>query len=272
MESPLLTDVARSQNSSSPVGTPGTRRPQLVGLAAGAIVGVGSRSRMYQDAIEKVYAQHAELVAICDLNPGRLGGAAKRSTANGATPPATYAHTAFDRMVAEKKPEVVIVTTVDATHDDYIVRAMELGCDVVTEKPMTTTPEKCQRILDARARTGKQVRVLFNYRYSPPRTQVKDILMSGEIGEVLSVDFQWLLNTSHGADYFRRWHGRKENSGGLMIHKSTHHFDLVNWWLGAVPVRVDARGKREFYPAMAKPSTHRAARSHLSGEVQVRPI
>jgi predicted dehydrogenase len=95
--------------------------------------------------------------------------------------------------------------------------------------------------------------VTFNYRYSPPRTQVKDLLMAGTIGDVLSVDFHWLLNTIHGADYFRRWHSRKENSGGLMIHKATHHFDLVNWWLSAVPETVTGMGKREFYtPDMAR--------------------
>ncbi|HEY0945359.1 MAG TPA: Gfo/Idh/MocA family oxidoreductase, partial [Opitutaceae bacterium] len=115
------------------------------------------------------------------------------------------------------------------------------------------TADKCQQVIDARRRTGRRCRVTFNYRYSPPRTQVKDLLMSGEIGDVLSVDFHWLLNTHHGADYFRRWHGEKKNSGGLMVHKATHHFDLVNWWLSAVPVEVSATGKREFYtPAMAR--------------------
>src|SRR5882757_4265875 len=121
------------------------------------------------------------------------------------------------------KPDFVIVTTVDATHNDYIIRAMTAGCDVITEKPLTTTAEKCQQILDAGKRTGRRCRVTFNYRYSPPRSQVKDILMSGEIGDVLSVDFHWLLNTHHGADYFRRWHSQKANSGGLMVHKATLH-------------------------------------------------
>jgi predicted dehydrogenase len=177
----------------------------------------------------------------------------QRSAANGATVPTAYAHTDFGKMIKETKPDVIIVTTMDSTHVDYIVGAMEAGCDVVTEKPMVTTAEMAQRVFDARANTGKKCRVLFNYRYSPPRTQVKDILASGEIGEVRSVDFHWLLNTSHGADYFRRWHGEKKNSGGLMVHKATHHFDLVNWWLGAVPVTVTATGKREFYtPEMAK--------------------
>jgi predicted dehydrogenase len=218
-----------------------------------AIVGVGSRYAMYHDAIEKTYREHAELVAFCDLNPGRLKVAQARSGRNGAPVPRAYLHGDFDTMIRETKPDVVIVTTMDSTHDEYLVRAMDAGVDVVTEKPMTTDPVKCQRILDACARTGKHVRVLFNYRYSPPRTQVKDLLMSGAIGEVRSVDFQWLLNTHHGADYFRRWHGEKKNSGGLMIHKATHHFDLVNWWLGAVPRTVTATGKREFYtPEMAK--------------------
>jgi predicted dehydrogenase len=130
---------------------------------------------------------------------------------------------------------------------------MELGCDVMTEKPMTTDEKKCRAIFKAKERSGRKLTVTFNYRYSPPRTQVKDLLMSGVIGNVLSVDFHWLLDTHHGADYFRRWHGERKNSGGLMLHKSTHHFDLVNWWLSAVPVTVQANGKRDFYtPQMAK--------------------
>jgi len=118
---------------------------------------------------------------------------------------------------------------------------------------MTTDEHKCRAIIEAQQRTGRKCIVCFNYRYSPHRTQVKDLLMSGTIGDILSVDFQWLLNTVHGADYFRRWHSHKASSGGLMVHKSTHHFDLVNWWLSAIPVTVQANGKREFYtPQMAK--------------------
>ncbi len=218
-----------------------------------AIVGLGSRHELYQDGIEKTHAAHAQLVGVCDSNAGRIEVARKRSAQNDAPVPPGYLAADFSRMIAETKPEVVIVVTADAAHHEYLVRAMEAGCDVITEKPMTTDAEKCQQILDACRRTGRHCRVTFNYRYSPPRSQVKDILMSGEIGEVLSVDFHWLLNTHHGADYFRRWHSRKKNSGGLLVHKSTHHFDLVNWWLGAVPVSVLANGRRQFYtPAIAR--------------------
>lgn len=218
-----------------------------------AHVGMGSRSFMYQRAILDTYKDHAEYVGFCDTNEGRLKLAQGRAKETTGKDIPIFAADQFDEMIEKTKPDIVIVTTVDGFHHQYVIRGMELGCDVITEKPMTIDAEKCQQIIDAQKRTGKKCTVTFNYRYSPPRTQVKDILMSGEIGDILSVDFHWLLNTMHGADYFRRWHSQKKFSGGLMVHKATHHFDLVNWWLSAIPVSVMAKGKKEFYtPAMAK--------------------
>ncbi len=209
-------------------------------------VGLGSRSEMYSIAlVEHLAADHA-LVGLCDSNAGRLADRAAWAGARGAEVK-TYPAAQFEQMIAECRPDCVIVTTQDSFHDFYICRAMELGCDVITEKPMTTDAAKCQRILDTQRRTGRQCTVTFNYRYSPPRMQVKDLLMSGVIGDVLSVDFHWLLDIHHGADYYRRWHRNKVNSGGLMVHKATHHFDLVNWWLSTVPARVFASGSRGFY-------------------------
>jgi predicted dehydrogenase len=218
-----------------------------------AVVGVGARSGMYRQAVLKTYQDHAQMVGYCDNNAGRLELAQREDREPAGRDIPIYNAAAFDRLVREQKPDVVIVTSKDSTHDHYIIRAMELGCDVMTEKPMTTDEKKCRAILKTQRKTGRSCTVNFNYRYSPHRTQVKDLLMRGVIGDILSVDFHWLLNTVHGADYFRRWHGHKANSGGLMVHKATHHFDLVNWWLSGVPVTVQAKGKREFYtPDMAR--------------------
>jgi predicted dehydrogenase len=216
-----------------------------------AIVGVGQRSEMYRRAIHKTFADHAELVACCDTNKGRLQMAQGLAVELGCPEPRAYGATEFERMIAECHPDTVIVTTVDGFHDHYLCRAMELGVDTITEKPMTIDAETCARILATQRQTKRRCTVTFNYRYSPARSQVKELLDSGLIGHVLSVDFHWMLNTHHGADYFRRWHSQKKMSGGLMLHKASHHFDLVNWWLSAVPVGVTATGKREFYtPAM----------------------
>lgn len=211
------------------------------------LVGLGGRHELYRDAITGEYKEKCRLSGLCDLNRGRLDKSVRETEARAGYSVRGYHSSEFDRMISELHPDCVIVATKDSTHDDYICRAMELGCDVIVEKPMTIDASRCKRILEAQKKAGKKITVTFNYRYSPPRTQVKDLLMKGTIGEIISVDFNWLLDTRHGADYFRRWHRKKENSGGLLVHKSTHHFDLVNWWISSVPDTVFAGGSRRYY-------------------------
>lgn len=213
-----------------------------------AVVGTGSRSGMFIEALVTTYRDVADLVAFCDLSQTRMNWYNQKiHKLAGLSPRPTYHASQFDQMVAETKPDVVIVTTMDATHHLYISWAMELGCDVITEKPMTVDIEKTNHIFDAIQRTGRQLRVSFNYRYAPAYTKVRELVMQGAIGQPLCVDFSWLLDTKHGADYFRRWHREKQNSGGLLVHKSTHHFDLVNWWINSYPQEVFAMGKLAFY-------------------------
>jgi predicted dehydrogenase len=153
----------------------------------------------------------------------------------------------FDQMLRETKPDVLIVTTMDSTHHEFIIKGLKAGIHVITEKPMTTDEVKVQAILDAEKLSGKQVLVTFNYRYSPHRQKLYELLQEEAIGKVTSVDFHWYLDTSHGADYFRRWHGIKAHSGSLLVHKASHHFDLLNWWLNSDPEEVFAYGSLEFY-------------------------
>ncbi len=203
---------------------------------------------MFSEALLKDYSRTTSLVAICDTNPKRMDEHNRiYQEKYGVKPIKTYGADEFEKMIKKEVPHVVIVTTVDRTHDEYIIRAMELGCDVITEKPMTTDEVKCRAILDTVERTGRKLRVSFNYRYAPSRSKAKELIMSGVIGDVKSVHFEWLLDTTHGADYFRRWHRDKLNSGGLMVHKSTHHFDLVNWWLDTQPESVFGLGSLAFY-------------------------
>ncbi len=209
-----------------------------------AIVGLGHRSHMYLGALTGAHASDGRLIALCDINPGRRAYAEGLAKAAGLAP-ATFAD--LDDLLAATRPDRLIVTVPDHLHASCIVRAMHAGCDVITEKPLTTDPTGAAAILAARRETGRSLIVGFNYRYSPIRTLFKQVLMSGIIGHVQSATFEWLLDTHHGADYFRRWHRNKANSGGLFVHKATHHFDLLNWWLGTVPRRVTAHGRRVFY-------------------------
>ncbi|MEU9284287.1 Gfo/Idh/MocA family oxidoreductase [Streptomyces sp. NPDC048275] len=214
-----------------------------------AVVGLGARAQLYTEALSGPHADLIELVGFCDVNTHRMAVHNEWITAAhpGRAPVPAYSAADFDLMLRRERVDLVVVCSVDSTHDEYIVRALEAGCDVVTEKPMTTDADRARRILDAQRRTGREVRVAFNYRYNPVHSAVRELLASGEIGEIGSVHFEWLLDLRHGADYFRRWHRDKADSGGLMVHKSTHHFDLVNWWLGTHPETVYAQGGLFFY-------------------------
>ena len=208
-----------------------------------AVVGTGSRAGMYVGALTGDHADAGELVAWCEPNPTR---AAVHGTTVGVELP-RYEPADLERMVIEERVDRVIVTAPDHAHAALVARAMRAGADVVVEKPLTISDEGCRLITETMRETGRDLVMTFNYRYSPRNSELRRVIADGEIGRVLSVHFEWVLDTAHGADYFRRWHRQKDNSGGLLIHKSSHHFDLVNWWLQDAPKRVYATGGLTFY-------------------------
>ena len=184
--------------------------------------------------------------------------------------------TRLEEMLDTVKPDALIVTTVDATHSGCITAALERGIQVITEKPMVVDETQCRTVLAAEKKAGRPIVVTFNYRYAPKHQAIKETLLSGAIGKVTSVDFAWYLDTIHGADYFRRWHRLKERSGSLWVHKATHHFDLVNWWLDAEPVEVQAFGSLQNYGKAGpfrhthcRPCPHKAQCPYLLGHHEV---
>ena len=202
---------------------------------------------MYVDALSDSHKEYGTLAALCDVNKTRMEYYNRQIQDRNADPVPQYSPDKFEHMLDEQKIDRVIVTSIDRTHHRYIIRAMNAGRDVITEKPMTVDEVKCAAIYEAIERTGRNLRVTFNYRYAPRATKVKELLAQNVIGDIKSVHFEWLLDTKHGADYFRRWHRDKRNSGGLMVHKATHHFDLVNWFLNSRPEYVFGFGGLVFY-------------------------
>lgn len=212
-----------------------------------AILGAGHRAGMYVNALISAHSQDGEIVAWVEPNPVRAAvHEARVSTALGGTRP-LYAPEDLEKAIENERVDRVIVTSPDRTHADLVSRALRAGADVVVEKPIAATAEQARLIVDAVRETGRDVAMTFNYRYAPRNAALREVISRGEIGDVLAVHFDWALDTVHGADYFRRWHREKDVSGGLLVHKSSHHFDLVNWWTGLQPRRVFAAGGRRFY-------------------------
>ncbi|KAF8881373.1 NAD(P)-binding protein [Infundibulicybe gibba] len=175
-----------------------------------AIVGTGTRAAMY---IRDIAARpSSKVVALCEPNSIRARYYNELLVSQRAPEVPVYQPSEFLDMLKKERVEVVVVTCVDSLHDAYIIPALEAGVRVLTEKPMTTNVEKCRNILEAVQRTGRHLTVTFNYRYKPVHELVKRTIAEGKIGQV-----------------------------------SWSPFDLVNWWIDAVPETVAGFGRLAFY-------------------------
>ncbi len=182
----------------------------------------------------------SHVVALCDTNPQRLAVAQETLSMPGCRGYAT-----FDEFLRHPGLDTIIVATPDYSHVGFVVAALAAGKNVVCEKPMATTLADARNMLAARK--GQSLRVAFNFRYNAVARRVKELVADGAIGRILRVEACDILGWKHGSDYFRRWHRKQAQSGGLIIHKSTHTFDVVNWWLDDRPAVVGARAARVFY-------------------------
>jgi len=216
-----------------------------------AVVGTGHRAGGFIQALATTFRNEAAIVGLCDSNPVRLEHYRSALSGEWQYPRAVrmFAADSFEQMIRQTRPDTVLICTPDFLHADYVCRALEAGCDAIVEKPLAIDAAGCNRIIETSRRTGRDVRVAFNCRYLPTAGQVKRLLTQGVIGEVISGSLEYMIGAEHGATYFARWHSQKDRSGGLLVHKSSHHFDLMNWWIDAVPQSVFATGRRGFFGA-----------------------
>lgn len=209
-----------------------------------AVIGASKRAMdMFIGPILNTYGAYAELVAVLDRDPSRLEWCVRTK---GLDVP-TYGPKQFDEMVRDTRPDAVIVATPDGSHHEYLIRVLGHDLEAISEKPLTIDEDKCQQVLRAERASRGRVRVTFNYRYTAAITRIRQLVASGRIGRVVSGDLNWYLDTQHGASYFQRWNRLREVSGGLSVHKSCHHLDMVQWVVGQRAQEVYAYGARNFY-------------------------
>jgi predicted dehydrogenase len=204
------------------------------------LAGVGGRGLyMFAKPIVNEFKQYCELAGLFDHNPVRL----KLYQDELKSPISIY--TDFQEMLKKVNPDAVIITSRDSTHAQFIEQTLAAGKRAISEKPLCVNGQQCRDILASAEKhraKGAQCFVTHNMRYGPSIQEVKRLLSSGAIGELKSVNFHENLDRKHGADYFRRWHRVKANSGGLLIHKASHHFDCLNFLVGSKPHQLVASG------------------------------
>jgi len=206
------------------------------------LAGTGGRGTYsFVKPLREEFADSIELAGLYDRNPARA--AACNQLAGTQAP----VFTDFTAMLDQVRPDGVIVTTMDCAHAPYVVQALERHITAFSEKPLCTTVEQVRAIRRAAANSRAKGWVTHNMRFGPDVEVLKEQLLNGTIGRVLSINFTETLDRYHGADYFRRWHRQMANSAGLMVHKASHHFDAINWLADSRPRTVTAQGRLAYY-------------------------
>ena len=142
-----------------------------------------------------------------------------------------------------KMADVAVIATVDNMHYEPALLAIEQGYDLLLEKPVAPTAKECADILNAARRKGVKVLVCHVLRYSPFYGRVKELLMSGIIGQVMSIDQVEGIGHVHFSHSYVRgnWHNT-DTSAPMLLAKSCHDLDIIQWLLDKPCQRVSSFG------------------------------
>ena len=208
-----------------------------------AILGCGSRGRTYAK-IAASFGDRYRLTAAADPVAGRREAVASLAAAGDVKE--------FDSeealFAAGKLADVLIIATQDARHFDHAMRALELGYDILLEKPAAESLERCEAI-DRRARElGRRVALCFVLRYTPFYSAVKRVIDSGRLGRIISMRSHEGVEPFHQAHSFVRGHWRSSvGSTPMIVAKCSHDADLICWLGGSPASAVSSYGDRSWF-------------------------
>jgi predicted dehydrogenase len=205
-----------------------------------AVLGCGSRGRTYSKLIASCGDRY-RLTAAADLN------ASRREAVSSLGKIQEYA-SAEALFAAGKLADVLIIATQDSQHFDQAIQALELGYDLLLEKPAAESLARCEEI-DRRARAlGRRVALGFVLRYTPFYSTVKRIIDSGKLGRVISIRSHEGVEPYHQAHSYVRGHWAKSsNSSPMIVAKCSHDADLLCWLGGAPAAAVSSHGDRTWF-------------------------
>jgi predicted dehydrogenase len=149
----------------------------------------------------------------------------------------------FRGVIEDAEVDAVIVATPNSLHTEPVVSALEAGKHVFCEKPFATRLEDCDRMIAARDRSGRALQIGLVLRYARAFEKMAELIGSGRIGQPLMAwcqEFRSPFPIGNG----REWRFDSALSGGAILEKDCHHFDLFEWLLGARTTRVQAFGGR----------------------------
>ncbi|MHC4873240.1 MAG: Gfo/Idh/MocA family protein [Planctomycetota bacterium] len=153
----------------------------------------------------------------------------------------------YHALVKDDTLDWIMIGSWNCFHAEQVIAAFEAGKNVFCEKPLATNVEHCLAMRDAWKKSGKEFIIGFVLRYSSHYIQIKNILDSGKIGDIVSMEFNETLNFNHGGYIHADWRRKTEFAGSHILEKCCHDIDLVNWLVGSRARRVASFGNCDFF-------------------------
>jgi len=165
-----------------------------------AFVGASMRAAAFVNVLKKHFSNDYTIAAVMDIDPGKMKGFLKIHSLDVPT------YTDFDKMCAEIAPDMVIVSTIDVAHADYVIKCLDRKIACVSEKPLCISAGQCKAIKAAQERNPEVFAVTsHNARYTPITLKMKELITNGTIGKVMRMEYTEMLDRFHGKSYFQRW-------------------------------------------------------------------
>ena len=206
------------------------------------VIGAGGRGQHYME--EAQLHGGYELVGVADPHDWRRNHAKELYNL-----PEDRCFTHYDDLLALGKiADFAVIATQDKMHIEPALKAIELGYDLLLEKPVAPTPEECLKIADAAEAKGVKVLVCHVLRYGPFWRKVKEIIDSGKLGKIMSISHVEAVGNIHQSHSFIRgpWRNSVESSP-MLLQKSCHDLDLLQWLLGAECKKVQSFGSLSYF-------------------------
>lgn len=194
-----------------------------------AIIGVGGRGGFAYGTVIAEMTDKFEISALCDMNTEKLSYFSERF---GISKEKLF--TDEREFFATKRADVLIIATQDKDHVRHATIAFELGYDVLLEKPISDKREEIENLLALQKKHGCKALVCHVLRYAPAYVKIAELIESGTIGRLVSINaIEQVGYLHHSQSFVRGFWRREENSVPMILAKCSHDLDLIQFYAGA---------------------------------------
>lgn len=208
------------------------------------LIGTGGRSVAYVPLCLSDIRENVRIKAIADIDPEKMKSYSSKYFSQDNQP---EFYTDYSLMLDDEEIDAVIICTPDTMHREMAIAALNKGKHILLEKPMATTIEDSIAIYGESLKQDLVFRLGFVLRYTGVYKKIKELVASGVLGKIITVEAKEQLGYLHGASFFRRWHRFKKNNGGFLNAKCSHDMDILNWIIEDEPLYVSAFGGRGYF-------------------------